>query len=735
MKTSGLYFDDSEHSLDEVIEAAVAQKKFGEKITLYAKCLQPLLEALKWEGNAFTLCESFPFNPSKIELIDLLNIMANLGYHSFSEEMPIAFIDARLFPSIALFVKDSQLARPYILLEKKGRKLIAFDPRRGRNVEFDANSSEEIKFYHFKLSQIKNRITTPLNVIGNESMTHWIYRILGRFRGGFLKVFLATFFLQVLGLVPPLFVMNIYDKVVGVSSTEPAKYLIAGAFLAIVIGGLFGFVRSRIQGWIATRLDYIFSTTIYERLISLPAKSLDEISINALINRFSEFEQIRNVVSGPLGISVIELPFLFFNLTIVYLFAGKVVIVPVMTCLVYAILFSASFFKYRLIMNEISESGVELKETTTELLNNLRAIKMQGMVDVWDRRIREVSGKLSLANFRFSFLRAITENLAYGISIFAGLATVTYGIFLVWEGTLTAGALIATMMFVWKVINPMQVVFLSAGQLSQTWKTFKQIHKFMQIQKETPASVSLAVLNEIKGKISVQGVTHRFPNMGHPLFAGLSVEIEPGEVVAVTGGAGMGKTTFLKMIPGIVTPQMGSIFIDGHNILQIEPKALRRVVTYTSRYSKFFDGSIAENLRLVAPLATNREIEFALDMAGALEEVLRFPKGIYHIIRKENVSFISTFLEYQIHLARTFLRDTPINLFTELPSGFLNSPFAKFFYDYLVEKKGKKTILFTTFREEQMLLADKLMVFAGQGHVISGKPREILDAIRAVPSV
>jgi len=234
----------------------------------------------------------------------------------------------------------------------------------------------------------------------------------------------------------------------------------------------------------------------------------------------------------------------------------------------------------------------------------------------------------------------------------------------------------------------------------------------------------------VRGDISFVGVGLRYTADRAAIFSGMTLDIKAGEIVAVTGLSGSGKSSLLKLIIGLYPPQMGAVLIDGLDIRQRDPIALRRNIAYTPQNPELFHGSIEQNLRMCKPDATPEELEACLHQAGALDSVQSFKNGIGYFIGDYKSEQLSSTLVYQLTLARTYLRDSAIMLFDEMPATLLGKQTGIFFHEFLNEMRGSKTILYVSDREEDILKADKLIYLTGTGQVLTGQPAELLTALK-----
>jgi ATP-binding cassette subfamily C protein LapB len=200
----------------------------------------------------------------------------------------------------------------------------------------------------------------------------------------------------------------------------------------------------------------------------------------------------------------------------------------------------------------------------------------------------------------------------------------------------------------------------------------------------------------------------RYMADAEPALLGVGFKIEAGQVAAVRGANGSGKSTLLKMIMGLYAPQSGCVRLDGIDIRQRDPMLLRRAICYVPQNAQFFPGTIRDNLLLCVPDVTDVEIENALIMSCAADEIASMPKGLDTIIAgdgSENVSFL---LKQRLNLARAYLRPASIMLFDEA-SHSLGAENDKIFRENIELWRGQRTIVMVTHREDHARMADKVL--------------------------
>jgi len=695
----------------------------------FASCVAPLLAALQWNGEIHQVCESLPHYPDQIDRVDFINTLANLNYQIQNTTVYLKNFDKRLAPCLIVTNEGSIIERPYVVFEAEDRTPYAFDGNTLECIPFADIKKENGTIYTFKAIDEDGLDNHKLTQKVHAKASQWARFLAKRFSTIHTQNFISSFVINLLALVSSLFVMAVYDKVIGNNAPETLYYLATGAVLAILFESILRYLRSRSLAFFGVRLDAIVTQSIFERLLYLPPRVVESSSIPAQVARLKDFDSVRNFFSGPVGTSLVELPFTLIFILTIYFIGGPLVRIPLLLACSYMILGMVMLPRIQSSTEEGAVASVKRQTLMVETMRKFRPIRIHGVMDTWLERYRKLSGVSAYTSFKSSQQTAIVEAVAYGLSVLAGITTLTYGIFLVWEQQITTGALIATMMLVWRVISPLQSICNSLVRIRYIFRSVGQVHKLMRSEPENSASLSDTPFS-VRGDISFSGVGLRYTADRAAVFSGMTLDIKAGEIVAVTGLSGSGKSSLLKLIIGLYPPQMGAVLIDGLDIRQRDPIALRRNIAYTPQNPELFHGSIEQNLRMCKPDATKEELEACLYQAGALESVNTYKDGIGYFIGDYKSEQLSSTLLYQLTLARTYLRDSAIMLFDEMPATLLSKRTGLLFHDFLKEMQGEKTILYVSDREEDILKADKLIYLTGTGQVLTGEPAELLAALK-----
>ncbi len=532
-----------------------------------------------------------------------------------------------------------------------------------------------------------------------------------------------------LALAPVFFNRAIYDNIIAAGSTKGMPMLCAGVFLALVAELYIRNLRNRDLAFFVGRIDHFVSCSVFERLMYLPPLYTERASVSAQLARLRDFENVREFFTGPLAPLFFELPLIAIYLIVMAALSQWLVLVPLGLVFSYVILILLVNGRLKEYSRASATAATQRQEFLLETVTKLKDIRLSGAEEAWRQRYRLLSAQASLSAFRSNFAAQSLETASYVLMTVAGLATLSFGVMAVINQDLTTGALIGAMMLIWRINAPLQICCASISRIQQLSSSTKQVGRLLSLQPERDPYAPAAPDPHIKGRISFHRTTLRYSPETEPALLGVSFDIKPGQIVAVRGGNGSGKSTLLKMILGLYQPQGGSVRIDGVDIRQFDPVALRQSIAYIAQSVDLFPGTIRENMLFSNPLATEAEIRQALETARAMQEISRLPEGLDTRIEGNGASSIPFLLRQRINLARAYLKPAPIMLFDEA-SYSLGRDNDAAFAEKIAALRGKSTVVLVTHREDHMKLADILLVMDKGELTHAGPPQQVLTVLK-----
>ncbi len=699
-----------------------------------APLLPILSEALALHKEIHELCAALPWHNEEKEkskmltLTGLLNAFAELGSVAHAVKMRLDTLDTRLYP--CLFVSGNEGQENVIAVLDFDEETRTLDIFNTKTQAYEKISAEDMPagtaWIFMPEEDVQNALSDNIREASGYS---WFRALMERFSGGLRQVIAIGAMLTFLSLAAPIFVMLVYDRVIGAHAPEALTPLLIGALLALCTEGALRLVRAHVLSWYGARLDYIVGAQVFKRLMQMPVLFTERASVAAQISRIKAFDAVRAFFTGTAFLAIAELPFTLILIAAIALIAGPLAFIPMISAMFYILLVFVMRPQIRTAMRLNSKASSTKQEMTIETFEKMDGLRAGGLTAIWFRDFRDLSGKASLAGFHAGFLAALLETLGHGIYILSGLSVVVWGVMHIWADEMSAGALIAIMILTWRVLGPMQILSNALPRYEQLNNAVIQINRLMTIETESTGTKVMARLNNPEGALDFRKVGLRYTKDNDPVFTGLSFTAKPGDIIAITGGNGSGKSTVLKLINGLYHPQAGAIHIDGIDIRQLDPRHLRRHISYVPQNPSVFYGTIADNLRFANPLASDDDLHDVLEQVDLWSYVETLPFGIHTTVSAHGAAQLPTGLLYNLNLARAYIKDTPIMLIDEMPYAFLNSASGEHFKKKLEGWKGKKTILMVTHREDYLSLSDKaVLLLSGQPALID-TPEKIIRSI------
>ncbi len=669
-----------------------------------SNCLLPLLGALNWRGDPRHVAEAVPHFIDALDITSFRNIMATLHFQSRPVPVRLDKIDERLFP--CLFLPENNDAM--ILLSREGNEFVVFHG--GENAEVRVPRARLNGLAYF-FSRLEEDELAPA-----QAKVGWFKAVNERFRSLFYQTLGITFVLNVLALVTPLFVMAVYDKVVATGSLITLAYFAVGVSIAIGCDLILRGIRTRILAFIGARLDNIVGIAIFHKIMFLPPAFTERATIGAQIARIKDFETIREFFTGPMALVLFELPFVIIFVITIAALAGPVAFVPIIMIACYVILGMIIMPLLRGSVSRAGRASSKKQELTVETLGGMRAVKYTGAEETWMERFRDLSATASLNSFYTAQFSSLLQTMSHVLMISAGIGTIVFGVFRVLAGDMTVGGLVASMILVWRVLAPLQTGFVSMTRLTQVKSSITQINNLMNIRAERDQHSIVNPIRRMDGFVTFARVSIRYSPEADPALVGVSFDAEPGEIIAVVGGNGSGKSTVLKLMIGMYQPQAGSIRIDNMDIRQMDVVELRHACAYVPQAMQFFYGTIAQNMRLSHPTATEADLHRACAQAEVLDEVLALEQGSGKWQRKgfevrigdSGAGQMPTSMLQRLNLARGYLKDAPIMLLDE-PGNGLDFAGDQAFMRAMDDLRGRTTVLMVTHRPSHLRIADKIL--------------------------
>ena len=668
--------------------------------TPFEVCLRPFLEALGWEGDDRQVVEALPHMDAIDSLDSFRAVLSRLGYRSRVYRLELRQLDPDQLPALAIFDDG----KPTILLPHDSRDMaLAFDPEEFdfREVTLD-NTTAQVCVV------IRDQSSTLVQVTPRSS---WFFNAAYGLRKPIVTVGIVTFLSSIVALATPIYVMTVYNIVINAKSTPTLYYLFSIVLIFIFLEVYLKRVRGQILAFVGARLSAGVMNSGFSRLLGLPIGMIESAPIGTQIIRLKQFEGIHTFFTGAAGAAILDLPFTFLFFATIAFINPILATIPIGLACVYAVLALVAVPGTRARAEAVNSAVANSNSFLMDSISKRSSVNQLRVEREWQRRFTAVSRELSLRRCETQYFESLLGVVSQSLVMVAGVITLVVGANLVMSQELSIGGLIAVMMLIWRVLSPIQTILTNLNRINQFVTSIKQIDLLMKIPLEHNVGVNRPILRKIRGRITLVNVGFRYGNEQEPVFRGLSLDIQPKQFVCIASATSGGKSTILKLILGLYKPQAGAVFIDGLNIQQLEPTEVRASISYLPLGPKLFYGTIAQNLRLSAPAATDAEVLAALEAAGIDIESPMFPDGIETRLTSEKMSTIPIGIVQSLALSRMYCRQSAIYLMND-PASHLDEAGQRALLKKLGNLKGKSTIVLISNREEHLTMADRVIKLA-----------------------
>ncbi|HJR55400.1 MAG TPA: peptidase domain-containing ABC transporter [Rhizomicrobium sp.] len=493
----------------------------------------------------------------------------------------------------------------------------------------------------------------------------WFKPEFWRQRGLMMNIIGAALAMHILALAVPIFFQIVIDRVLVYLAISTLTVIGIGVAAAILFDALFNALRSYFVLTAASRIDIRLAQVTFRHLMRLPISFFDQARTGVVTKHMQQGQQIREFLTGRLLGTLLDLPALVVFLPLLLWYSVKLTLVVLGVTAVLGLAIAAMLGPYRRRLRHLYEAEAQRQSMLVESVHGMRTIKSLNLEsrreEEWDNAAADAIntyvkvGKISLAANTFSTF------MEKALSI----TVVVVGAFLVFDGSLTVGGLVAFNMLSARVISP---VLQMIGLLNNYQETRMAVDMLGEVMnRPTEHSGHRGLTPVISGAIEFERVTFRYPGVERPALRDISLKIPAGAMVGLVGRSGSGKTTFSALLQGLHQTSEGAIRIDGHNIRDIDLAHLRAQNGVVPQEPFLFRGSVKDNIRMGDPTASFEDVVRAARMAGADEFIQQLPQR-YDTELEEGAVNLSGGQKQRLSIARALMRQPRIIIFDEATS-------------------------------------------------------------------
>ena len=556
---------------------------------------------------------------------------------------------------------------------------------------------------------------------------HWFWSVIAENRRLYRDVLLAALVVNLFALALPLFSMNVYDRVVPNHAVETLWTLATGVLIVLCGDFALRTLRGYFVDLAGARADVRLSATIMEKVLDLRMEVRPE-SAGSFASNLRAFESVRDFISSATVTAFIDLPFALLFLLVIGWIAWPMVI-PFVVGIVLLLIHSLTVQRRMHALAETSyRASAQRNATLVEGLVGIETVKALGAEAVIQGKWESSATLVASVGARLRLLAATATNGALWVQQMVSLATVVIGVYLIRDGALTMGGLIACYLLSSRAMAPIGQVAGLLVQYHSAATAFESLDELMKRPVERPPEMRFTSRPALRGEIEFRNVGFAYREGEEAVLREVSFRIRAGEKVAVLGRVGSGKTTLEKLILGLYRPGSGAVLVDGIDLRQLDPAELRRNIGYVPQNVTLFYGSLRDNLVMGLPQADDAAVARAARIAGLAEFIDAHPHG-YGMLVGERGESLSGGQRQAVAVARALIADPPILLLDE-PTAAMDHASEEALKQQLREHAAGKTMIVVTHRTSLLDLVDRIIVVDAGRIVADGPKAQVVDALR-----
>ncbi|WP_404346056.1 type I secretion system permease/ATPase [Vreelandella venusta] len=707
-------------------EPAFDEREIGDELL---ECLKTIASFHQHDVSSEALRAGLPLEQGKLTPSVFSRAASRAGLSARIVKSRLSGLNPALFPAILLL----EPGRACVLLgldfkQKKARVIFPELSESDVEISLDelyAGYSGEAIYVRPKF--LADNASEP--GVKKRRDQHWFWGVIRENRRLYRDIVLGSVAINLFAIAMPLFVLNVYDRVVPNQATETLWVLAIGIFIVLCFDLALRLMRSSFVDLAASRADVKLSSSIMAKSLGLRLEERPA-STGSFTSTLQSFESVRAFIGSATILGIVDLPFVLMFAAIIALINPWLVL-PVLVGIVVVLLYAlAAQGKLHELSQTTWEVGAQRNSLLVESISQLENVKALRAESRIQRHWEKASAFLSKTGAQLKMVSTSVSNVAQWAQHSVAVCVIIVGVYQIIEGNLTQGGLIAAYMLSSRAMAPISQAAALLAQYHQSSTALDSLNAVMDKKVERHEGKAYVEKPSFAGNIRLEKVTLRYPNEERDALKDVSITVKAGEKVALLGRIGCGKSSLNKLVLGFYQPTSGAVLVDNVDIRQLDPLQLRRHIGYVPQDVSLFSGSLRDNI--VAGGGSDRVDDDALlraiELAGLENLVNSHPHGV-DLQVGERGQALSGGQKQSVAIARALVQDPPILLLDE-PTSSMDNASEEAFKANLKNVAAGKTILVVTHRTSLLSLVDRIIVMDA-GKVVADGPRDtVVEALR-----
>lgn len=638
---------------------------------------------------------------------------------------PLLLKDVKLF----LLPAVMRMADSFVVLTHFDEKICRIIVPDLSDRPIEMSTAEVISEYGGELLLIrpKSHMDHRANDLMPGDNKHWFWNTLWGFKRYMLEAVALSIIINILVLAMSIFIMTVYNRVLPNQTYVTLWTMAIGVTIALVFELCARIARAWLTDRAGKKIDLILGARIFRHVLQGKMENRAQ-SNGAFGNVMQSFETVRELSTSAALTTVADLPFVFLFLIVIHLVAGPLVWCVIMILLVIISMILLMQIPLKRHAEESIKIGSNRYGLVIESLDNLETIKALRAENLVSGKHDIASVKLSAVSMKSRFLTTIGASAIQSIQQFGTVVLLLWGVYLVGDGSISMGGIIATMTLMGRAVTPIATLAALGLRIQQARTSLDILNKVMQTPTEREnEKVYVQLPQGSKSEIVCRNLTFTYKKDFPAVVEHLDLHLKHGERVAILGKMGSGKSSLLRLLIGLYQPTEGEISVGGVDIRQIAPAELRSRIALVNQEPRLMFGTMRDNLLMGAPHASDAEMMRVAALTGVSDIVARHPMG-YGMPIGEKGETLSGGQKQAIALARAILTQPDVLLLDEPTSGMdMNSE--RMVLQALEPVMAGRTIIIVTHRPAILKYIDRIVMMDDGLKVADGPKDEIVHLL------